>query len=52
MFRIILAFNGIPISMDKLSLLAIAGEMEKIRPEDPFELTVLRGGKVITLRKE
>jgi serine protease Do len=49
---IILAFNGIPISMDKLSLLAIAGEMEKIGPEDPFELTVLRGGKVITLRKE
>jgi serine protease Do len=49
---IILAFNGIPISMQRESLLRIAAEMATMNPEESFELTVLRGGKVITLKKE
>lgn len=46
---IILAINGIKFENNDESLLAISKVIEIKKVNDPIELTVLRGGKVITL---
>jgi len=46
---IILAFNGIEVKDTDQSLVEIATMMEQRNEGDPFELTVLRAGKVIKL---
>ena len=46
---IILAINGIRIEMSDVSLLEISKVVERKNAGQPIELTVLRGGKIITL---
>ena len=48
---IILSLNGIPFDISDETLSKIASSVENLKENDPFELTVLRGGKVLTLKR-
>ncbi|MEM1135406.1 MAG: trypsin-like peptidase domain-containing protein [Bacteroidota bacterium] len=49
---IILAINGIKFEMNDDTLSKIAKNTASTKPDDPYKLTVLRGGKVITLERK
>lgn len=48
---IILSINGIPFDISDETLDKIASSVENLKENDPFEMTILRGGKMLVLKR-
>ncbi len=48
---IILSLNGIPFDISDETLDKIASRVENLKENDPFQMTILRGGKVMVLKR-
>lgn len=49
---IILSFNGTKFDVTDAGLKKVAEATSNVKPDTPFEIEILRGGKVITLKRE